>query len=143
MTVELDHLFLLTDIGAPAADLLVAFGCVEGSSNTHPGQGTANRRFFFHNVMVELLWVDNPAEAQSEPIRRTRLWERWSDRQFPKWLGAIAILGSTLNIAGGIVYAYSGFSNLGMWLTMPGSILFMVWLIALGIREWQQSVSIN
>lgn len=59
------------------------------------------------------------------------------DRQFPKWLGAIAILGSTLNIAGGIVYAYSGFSNLGMWLTMPGSILFMVWLIALGIREWQ------
>lgn len=80
MTVELDHLFLLTDIGAPAADALVAFGFVEGSSNTHPGQGTANRRFFFHNVMVELLWVDNPAEAQSEPIRRTRLWERWRDR---------------------------------------------------------------
>jgi hypothetical protein len=65
------------------------------------------------------------------------------DRQFPKWLGAIAVLGSTLNMAGGIVYAYSGFSNLGMWLTMPGSLLFMVWLIALGIREWQQSVSIN
>jgi hypothetical protein len=63
------------------------------------------------------------------------------DRQFPKWLGAIAILGSTLNIAGGLVYAYSGFSNLGMWLTMPGSLLFMVWLIALGIREWQQSRS--
>ena len=80
MTVELDHLFLLTDIGAPTADALVAFGFVEGSSNTHPGQGTANRRFFFHNVMVELLWVDNPAEAQSEPIRRTHLWERWSDR---------------------------------------------------------------
>jgi hypothetical protein len=55
----------------------------------------------------------------------------------------IAILGSTLNIVGGLVYAYSGFSNLGMWLTMPGSLLFMVWLIALGIREWQQSVSIN
>jgi hypothetical protein len=80
MIVELDHLFLLTDIGAPAADALVAFGCVEGSANTHPGQGTANRRFFFDNAMVELLWVDNPAEAQSEPICRTRLWERWSDR---------------------------------------------------------------
>jgi Domain of unknown function (DUF4386) len=64
-----------------------------------------------------------------------------SDRQFPKWLGAIAILGSTLNMAGGIVYAYSGFSNLGMWLTMPGGILLMGWLIALGIREWQQSRS--
>jgi hypothetical protein len=66
-----------------------------------------------------------------------------SDRQFPKWLGAIAILGSTLNMAGGIVYAYSGFSNLGMWLTMPGSILLMGWLIALGFREWQQSPSSN
>lgn len=65
------------------------------------------------------------------------------DRQFPRWLGAITILGSTLNIAGGIVYAYSGFSNLGMLLTMPGGILFMVWLIALGIREWQQSRSSN
>jgi hypothetical protein len=63
------------------------------------------------------------------------------DRQFPRWLGAIAILGSMLNMAGGIVYADSGFSNLGMWLTMPGSLLFMVWLIALGIREWQQSRS--
>jgi hypothetical protein len=61
------------------------------------------------------------------------------DRQFSNWLGVIAILGSTLNIAGGIVYAYNGFSNLGMWLTMPGGILFMGWLIALGIREWQQS----
>jgi Domain of unknown function (DUF4386) len=66
-----------------------------------------------------------------------------SDRQFPRWLGAIAILGSTLNIAGGIVYADSGFSNLGMWLTMPGGILLMGWLIALSIREWQQLVSIN
>jgi Domain of unknown function (DUF4386) len=64
-----------------------------------------------------------------------------SDRQFPKWLGAIVILGSTLNMAGGIVYAYSGFSNLGMWLTMPGGILFMGWLIVLGIRECQQSRS--
>lgn len=80
MTIELDHLFLMTDIGAPAADALVAFGCVEGSTNPHPGQGTTNRRFFFHNAMLELLWVDNPAEAQSEPIRRSRLWERWRDR---------------------------------------------------------------
>jgi hypothetical protein len=64
-----------------------------------------------------------------------------SDRQFPRWLGAIAILGSTFTIGGGIVYAYSGFSNLGMWLTMPGSILFMLWLIGLGLQQWQQSRS--
>jgi hypothetical protein len=80
MPVELDHLFICTDGGGAAADRLVTFGLIEGSSNPHPGQGTTNRRFFFHNAMVELLWVENPAEAQSEPIRRTRLWERWSDR---------------------------------------------------------------
>jgi hypothetical protein len=77
---ELDHFFICTDIGAPTANSLVEFGLVEGSSNIHLGQGTSNRRFFFHNTMLELLWVDNPEAAKSEPIRRTRLWERWSDR---------------------------------------------------------------
>lgn len=51
-------------------------GFLEGSSNTHEGQGTANRRFFFENFMLELLWVTNPAEARSNKTRRTRLWER-------------------------------------------------------------------
>jgi Glyoxalase-like domain len=81
MVVEFDHLFICTEIGAAAADRLRSLGLMEGSSRTHPGQGTANRRFFFHNAMVELLWVHDPAEAQSEPIQRTRLWERWAQRQ--------------------------------------------------------------
>ena len=80
MPFEFDHLFICTDIKASEADRLVAFGLVEGTSRTHTGQGTANRLFFFHNAMLELLWVHNPAEAQSEPIHRTRLWERWVDR---------------------------------------------------------------
>jgi hypothetical protein len=44
---------------------MVKFGLLEGSSNAHPGQGTANRRFFFDNFMLELLWVTNPAEART------------------------------------------------------------------------------
>jgi hypothetical protein len=80
MAFELDHLFILTDIGAPEAECLVSFGLVEGRSNTHPGQGTTNRCFFFHNAMLELLWVHDPAEAKSEVIRPTRLWERWENR---------------------------------------------------------------
>jgi hypothetical protein len=51
-------------------------GFAEGSRNTHPGQGTANRRFFFENFMLELLWVADPAEVQNERTRRTRLWDR-------------------------------------------------------------------
>jgi hypothetical protein len=80
MAFELDHLFICTDVGAAVADRLAAAGLIEGSSNVHPGQGTANRRFFFGNAMLELLWVHDPMEAQSELIRRTRLWERWRDR---------------------------------------------------------------
>ena len=81
MAFEFDHLFICTDISACEADRLVSFGLVEGTSNTHPGQGTANRRFFFHNAMLELLWVHDPEEAKSELIRPTRLWERWTNRQ--------------------------------------------------------------
>jgi hypothetical protein len=81
MTFEFDHLFICTDIGAPEADRLVSLGLVEGRSNTHPGQGTANRCFFFNNAMLEFLWVCAPEEAKSELIRPTHLWERWANRQ--------------------------------------------------------------
>lgn len=80
MAFELDHLFICTDIGACEADRLVSFGLVEGTANTHPGQGTSNRRFFFHNTMLEFLWVHDSEEARSELIRSTHLWERWTNR---------------------------------------------------------------
>ena len=78
MTISLDHVFICTSIGAREAEALVACGFVEGSSNVHPGQGTANRRFFFEGGFIELLWVDNPVEAQSELTAPTRLWDRWA-----------------------------------------------------------------
>jgi hypothetical protein len=76
----LDHAFIACAAGAPEGNALVRLGFVEGSSNKHPGQGTANRRFFFENFMLELLWVADPAEAQSERTRRTRLWDRCEQR---------------------------------------------------------------
>lgn len=71
---ELDHLFILTQPDAPAADRLVEFGLVEGAANVHPGQGTANRRFFFENAMVELLWIADAEESQSCDL--SVLWRR-------------------------------------------------------------------
>jgi hypothetical protein len=79
VAIEVDHVFIGCRPGAPEADALVRGGLVEGSRNTHPGQGTANRRFFFENFMLELLWVVDQKEATSEQTRRTRLWERCSD----------------------------------------------------------------
>ncbi len=80
MPAELDHFFLCTAPGAPEADSLIRFGLAEGSPNRHPGQGTTNRRFFFANAFLEFVWVEDPEEVQSELVRRTGLWERWSGR---------------------------------------------------------------
>jgi hypothetical protein len=80
--LELDHAFIGCAAGAPEGDALLHAGFVEGTGNTHPGQGTANRRFFFENFMLELVWVSDPGEAQSERTRRTRLWDRL-ERQDP------------------------------------------------------------
>jgi hypothetical protein len=81
MAVELDHLFFCVSPGAPEGEHLLRFGWCEGPPNVHTGQGTANRRFFFRNAMLELLWVENPLEAQSEQTAPTRLWERWCERR--------------------------------------------------------------
>jgi hypothetical protein len=78
MPSVVDHVFICTAVGAPAAERLRQFGLVEGSPNRHPGQGTACRRFFFQNAMLELIWVHDAVEAQSDQTRRTMLWERWS-----------------------------------------------------------------
>ena len=78
MICEVDHIFILTLRGAPAAEQLVKFGLTEGPPNVHPGQGTACRRFFFENAMLELLWIEDAQEAQSAQTRPTRLWDRWS-----------------------------------------------------------------
>ncbi len=75
---ELDHIFICTDVDAPAAQRLKDAGLTEGSGNVHPGQGSANRRFFFKNVMLELLWVHDLTEANSQPID---LGQRWQQRQ--------------------------------------------------------------
>ncbi|AFY67656.1 VOC family protein [Geitlerinema sp. PCC 7407] len=76
MNFEFDHLFVFTEPGAPALEALLELGLREGSPNVHPGQGTANRRIFFHNGMLEFLWVHDAAEVQSDVIAPTKLWER-------------------------------------------------------------------
>ena len=78
--MDLDHVFILCDEGAPEAAALLRAGLREGSGNTHPGQGTACRRFFFANSYLELMWVGDVEEARSELVRPTRLLDRWSRR---------------------------------------------------------------
>lgn len=79
--LRLDHIFVCCSEGAPEAQALLDAGLVEGTPNTHPGQGTANRRFFFENGFLELLWVHDENEARSALTAPTRLWERWAGRR--------------------------------------------------------------
>jgi len=79
MGLELDHFFILTEPGAPAASLLTNIGLIEGVANDHPGQGTSNRRFFFADSMLELLYIRDAMEATVGPGSRLRLAERIAD----------------------------------------------------------------
>lgn len=80
MALHLHHVFVCTSVGAPEAEGLLGAGLVEGSPNMHPGQGTANRRFFFQSGFLELLWVHDEREAKSSLAAPTKLWDRWAER---------------------------------------------------------------
>lgn len=69
----IDHIFIFVP-SKQDADQLVDFGITEGSGNIHKGIGTANRRFFFDNFYLEILWVENEAEAKS--VDEIGIWER-------------------------------------------------------------------
>ncbi|MEN3334602.1 MAG: hypothetical protein V7641_3967 [Blastocatellia bacterium] len=81
MTIDLDHLFTFTSVGAPEVEQLVKFGLSEGQPNTHPGQGTACRRFFFHNAYLEFVWVHDEQEAAGEWVRPLGFRERSAYQQ--------------------------------------------------------------
>ena len=76
MTIELDHFFILTEPGSPQADLVSSIGLIEGTCNNHPGQGTANRRFFFSNSTLEFLYVRDVEEAENGRGSGLRFSER-------------------------------------------------------------------
>jgi hypothetical protein len=76
VTIALDHFFVITRPGAPEADSLAALGLVEGTPNVHTGQGTANRRFFFANAMLELIYIRDAHEATAGAAGKLRISER-------------------------------------------------------------------
>ncbi|QSX32823.1 hypothetical protein JYB87_13870 [Shewanella avicenniae] len=75
--MDIDHLFILCSPGAPEADVLDAFGLKECAPRDHQGQGTANRRFFFGNIYLELLYVVDEMQLQADINLVTRLPQRF------------------------------------------------------------------
>jgi hypothetical protein len=60
--MEVHHLFIFSDLNGKEADELVNFGFIEGASRIHTGQGTCNRKFYFKNFYLEILWVYNQSD---------------------------------------------------------------------------------
>lgn len=77
--MEIDHVFVWVRSPEQAAERLKSAGLIEGEPNDHPGQGTANRRFFFSNAMLELLYLTNQAELHAERTAASGLAEQFDD----------------------------------------------------------------
>jgi len=67
--MTIDHIFIFTTDFGKIADELIEFGLTEGSGRVHIGQGTTNRKFYFDNFFLEIIWVHNEKEINSEPIK--------------------------------------------------------------------------
>jgi len=74
--VELDHIFICVSEGAPEGDALAAWGWTEGPSNIHHDLGSANRRFYANNFMLELLFVRDEAALRGEAAASLALHDR-------------------------------------------------------------------
>lgn len=74
--MDIDHIFIFTNDNGKVAEQLIEFGLSEGSSRVHVGQGTTNRKFYFNNFFLEILWVHNETEIMSASIEPTGLWQR-------------------------------------------------------------------
>jgi len=72
--MEIDHIFIFSKNDGKEADKLVEFGLTEGSNRIHPGQGTTNRKFYFENFFLEVLWVIDETEIRSDLTSKTKLW---------------------------------------------------------------------
>ncbi len=79
--MQIDHIFIFTSDQGKIADELVSFGLSEGSRRVHPGQGTMNRKFYFENFFLEVLWVHDEKELNSPQTKESGLWRRTHTNQ--------------------------------------------------------------
>ncbi|PWC09239.1 glyoxalase-like domain protein [Brenneria roseae subsp. americana] len=79
--MEIDHIFICSEHNAPIADVLVENGILEGTHNIHPGQGTANRRFFFNNVFLEFIYLEEPSYQHKRTSPELDIIQRLTDQK--------------------------------------------------------------
>ena len=76
LDTAINHIFIFCDNHDEVVQELLDFGFIEGSNRVHPNQGTRNRKFYFSNFYLEILWVHNQDEVTSTLTSPTKLYER-------------------------------------------------------------------
>jgi hypothetical protein len=54
-------------------------------------------------------------------------------RTYPRWVGAVGLVGALGLVATAVAQAYGGFSALAMDLSMPSSLALLLWLVAFAL----------
>lgn len=57
----------------------------------------------------------------------------FADPKYRWWLGALGVLGGAPTLLGGIVMAYTGFSETAMLINMPANLALLAWACAIGL----------
>ncbi|MGY1730295.1 VOC family protein [Geodermatophilus sp. SYSU D01045] len=70
--LELDHVLCMASPEEAWAERLTAAGWELDAGTAHPGQGTRNRRLLLAGHYLELVWVEDRAEARGNPLRLDR-----------------------------------------------------------------------
>ncbi|MGY1736988.1 VOC family protein [Geodermatophilus sp. SYSU D00684] len=70
--LELDHVLCMASPEEAWAERLTAAGWQLDAGTVHPGQGTRNRRLLLAGHYLELVWVEDRAEARGNPLRLDR-----------------------------------------------------------------------
>lgn len=74
--MDVHHIFIFSNSKGEETDELVNSGLSEGSFRVHKGQGTQNRKFYFQNFYLEILWVIDNNEFRSPLTSSAKLCDR-------------------------------------------------------------------
>jgi|TARA_R110002050_G_scaffold295192_1_gene453744 hypothetical protein len=64
--MDIHHLFIFTNNIDDLIQELLTLGFKEGSNRVHKGQGTSNRKIYFENFFIELIYISNEQEIKKD-----------------------------------------------------------------------------
>ena len=64
------------------------------------------------------------------------------DRRYAIWLGVLGLAGGLPLVGAGVLMAHTGFSGMAMAVSMPSSMLLLVWMLSVGFFMWTRSRAI-